>query len=252
LRSRLEISGSVSDPEGETLEMPAPDELTQFFATVTHNQKANIAAFPNWYRLVRRVNDCFQRAGANLENPSPLMSAILMLRCQYAYKAAAGMAFSGQVVETFPMLRFCLECAGYAIVIFRDPELQTVYMSRHVDEAGMEAQKRKFTIGELRKSIMAVNQAVGATFDGLYQRTIDFGGHPNPHAMMSAIEMGQASGGFSALALSTDHQVLQHAMKSTAQAGLCALLIFQHVFRSTFKSLGVTADIDALIGEGVL
>jgi hypothetical protein len=41
------------------------------------------------------------------------MAGVLFLRCQYTYKAAAGMALSGQVVETFVMMRSCLEYAGY-------------------------------------------------------------------------------------------------------------------------------------------
>ena len=42
------------------------------------------------------------------------------------------------------MMRSCLEYAGYALVMFADPTLEDVFFGRHVDDAGMKAQKQKF------------------------------------------------------------------------------------------------------------
>jgi hypothetical protein len=49
----------------------------------------------------------------------------------------------------------------------------------------------------------------------------------------------------------TDHQILKHAMKSVAQVGLTALLIFQHIFKAKFDLLGVCAEIEALKISGL-
>jgi hypothetical protein len=89
-----------------------PDNLLPFLELVASNQKANIAKFAGPYDLIRRVNICLSTAGKNLIHPKPVMAGVLFLRCQYSYKAAAGMALSGQVVETFVMMRSCLEYAG--------------------------------------------------------------------------------------------------------------------------------------------
>jgi hypothetical protein len=88
------------------------DNLTQFLNRVHLNQKANVAKFAEPYRLIRQVNECLSIAGKNLVNPKPAITGVLFLRSQYAYKTAAGMALAGQVVETFVMLRSCLEYAG--------------------------------------------------------------------------------------------------------------------------------------------
>src|SRR6266851_2171442 len=79
------------------------DNLIPFLDLVASNQKANIARFTGPYDLIRRVNICLSTAGKNLVNPQPVTTGILFLRCQYAYKTAAGMALSGQVCEAFVM-----------------------------------------------------------------------------------------------------------------------------------------------------
>jgi hypothetical protein len=176
------------------------------------------------------------------------MAAILFLRCQYAYKAAAGMALSGQAVEAFVMMRSCLEYAGYALAIFNDPSLELVFMNRHVSTTDMQAQKQKFRIIEVKKVVESFDPKLAELFQRFYERSIDFGGHPNPHATFSAMEMpsDNPTNSFTALAVVTDPTVLQHAMKSVAQVGLTALFIFQHIFKAKFELLGIRAEMDRL------
>src|SRR6516165_1202714 len=102
-----------------------PDNLIPFLELVAANQKANIANFPDPYQLIRRVNICLSKAGKNLINPKPVLAGLMLPCCEYAYKAAAGMALSGQVAEAFIMMRSCLEYAGYALTIFQDPTRET-------------------------------------------------------------------------------------------------------------------------------
>jgi hypothetical protein len=205
------------------------------------------------YNLIRRVNICLSTAGKNLINPKPVMTGILFLRCQYSYKAAAGMALSGQVVETFVMMRSCLEYAGYALAVFNAPTLEAVFMSRHVSTAGMAAQKAKFRISEVKMVIAAFDTKLADVFNDLYERSIDFGGHPNPHAAMSTVQMPDdpLDKSLTTLALSTDDKVLQHAMKSVAQVGLMTLFIFQHIFKAKFELLGIRAEMDKLRRENL-
>jgi hypothetical protein len=230
-----------------------PDNLIPFFELVARNQKANIARFPAAYEFIRRVNICLSTAGKNLINPKPVMAGVMFLRCQYAYKAAAGMALSGQVVEAFVMMRSCLEYAGYALAMFKDPDLESIFMARHLSAEGMDQQKTRFRISEIRSVIASFDAKLAAVFQTFYERSIDFGGHPNPHATNSAIQMAEdpADRSFTALALSTDEQILLHAMKSVTQVGLTALFIFQHIFKAKFELLGIRAEMDKLRSENL-
>lgn len=225
-----------------------PDNLIPFFDLVASNQKASIRNFPEQYELLRRVNVCLSTAGQKLVNPKPLMCAILFLRCQYTYKAAAGMSLSGQAVEAFVMARSCLEYAGYALAIFHNPALEVVFSNRHVSDADMQSQKQAFRISEIKEVIDKFNSKLAAIFSELYDRSIDFGGHPNPHGTFSAlsIEHKGPDAFISPVALVTDPKMLRHTMKSVAQVGLCALFIFQHIFKAKFQLLGIRAQMDRL------
>jgi hypothetical protein len=230
-----------------------PDDLIAFLELVASNQKANVARFPGPYDIIRRVNICFSTAGQNLVNPQPPMAGILFLRCQYSYKTAAGLTLSGQVCEAFVMMRSCLEYAGYALIIFSDPRLEPVFASRHVDLVAFKSHRQAFNPEKIETVIEARDPELSRLFELFYQRTIDFGAHPNPDATFSAMEMSadNADNSFTALAMVTDPKVLLHAMKSVAQVGLTALLIFQHIFRAKFELLGLSAEMDALKTSGL-
>jgi hypothetical protein len=230
------------------------DSLSQFLDMVHANQKANRVNFAPAYDTIQRINEALAKAGKNLVNPQPVMAGILLLRCQYAYKAAAGLALAGQVVETFAMMRSALEYAGYALVIFEDRSLEDVFISRHMSEAQMKIQKEKFKISNVRATIARYDPKLAENFDTFYQRTIDFGGHPNPHATFSAMQMDERGGetGITAVALSTDPQILAHALKSVAQVGLTVLYILQHIFSAKFELLGIRSEIDAIRNQGGL
>ena len=228
-----------------------PDNLIPFLELVAANQKARIANFSGPYQLIRRVNICLSTASKHLINPKPVLAGLLLPRCEYAYKAAAGMALSGQVVEAFVMMRSCLEYAGYALTIFQNPALEKVFMARLASAAGKSAQKSTFQVHKIRSIIESFDTKLAETFQTLYERSISFGAYPNPAALMSTLQMPKdpVDQSFTAFALSPDEQVLRHAMKSVAQVGLTALFIFQHIFKAKFELLGIREEMDKLRSE---
>jgi len=224
------------------------DDLSKFLDMVHANQKANRVNFAPAYEVILKIDGCLAQAGKNLVNVKPIMTGILLLRCLYAFRTAAGMALAGQVVEAFPMMRSVLEYAGYALLIFDDPNLQSVFMDRHQGEKDMKLHKAEFNVGEVRAVLARFDGKLDENFGIFYQRTIDFGGHPNPHATFSAMRLDERNGetGITALALSADLKAVTHALKSVAQIGLTVLYIFQHVFTAKFELLGIRAEIEAL------
>lgn len=226
----------------------ATRDFVEFLETAHRNQCGNRERFPEPYSLIERVDNCFVRGAENLINPKPAITGLFFLRSQYAYKAAAGMALSGQVVESFPMMRSCLEYAGYALAIKDTPTLQELFLKRHVDDATKRKQKAKFTITNIIAVIRKYDARLAAIFKAFYDRTIDFGAHPNPFGMLSTLKMEKQEGGgtmgIDALTIAADP--LLHAMKTTAQVGLTALFVFQNIFKEKFELLGIRGEMDAL------
>jgi hypothetical protein len=108
----------------------------------------------------------------------------------------------------------------------------------------LEAAKNAFSHRKVAATVVAVNKHAGARFDELYQRTIDFGGHPNERSVTSNMSMINEPGRRTMMTvfLHEDSPVLDMALKNAAQCGLCSLEILQGVFNALFELLGVNAQ----------
>ena len=109
----------------------------------------------------------------------------------------------------------------------------------------MKAVKREFKIKKVRATIAAANQHTARVFDELYQRSIDFGAHPNERSVTGSMSITDVDAGkrFDSVYLHGDGLALDHALRATAQAGVCALEILSEVFPARFELLGVRAEV---------
>jgi hypothetical protein len=240
---------------------PTEDKSLDHFLDVVHNnQLRNRARFPEQYRIMQRVDHCFVTTGQHLSYQKPVLVGPVFLRSQYAFKTAAGMTLAGQVTESFVMARSCLEYAGYALAIFADlrledtPSREEVFVNRNVDDVSLKAQQAEFTVSNIRGTIAAFDAKLAENFKLLYDRSIDYGGHPNPYGLLSGMKMEKQDEqltSITTLALTGDALPLMFAMKNAAQVGLTSLYIFQHMFKAKFELLGIRAEMDALRRVGL-
>ena len=100
------------------------------------------------------------------------------------------------------------------------------------------------------KTLLARDIALHNSLSELYQRTIDFGGHPNERAVSSSSEMRQ-EGDTTVVRnqfLHGDSAALDHALRTTAQIGLGSLLVFQLIYNERFDILDLRDTIESLKG----
>jgi hypothetical protein len=143
------------------------------------------------------------------------------------------------------MDRAMLEFAAYALHIFRDPTLGMVWLNRYQSKANMEAARNAFSHRKVQATVTATNRHAGERFEALYQRTIDFGGHPNERSVTGSMSMVEEPDRpvMLAIFLHGEGPALDMALKTTAQCGVCSLEILQGVFNPLFELLGVNAAI---------
>jgi hypothetical protein len=230
-----------------TRDMRAPpgwgsDSLSAFWEAARSNQFGTFVKKRPNNRLVA-IDNAFVEVSKRWTNPQSELAAMLFLRCHSAFRAAAGHAAAGQAVECYVMNRAALEFAAYALHIFRNPDFGMVWLNRHQDEASMRAARTAFSHREVQTTVAAVNQHAGERFEQLYQRTVDFGGHPNERSVTSNMSMIEEPDRRVMLAvfLHADGPALDMALKTTAQCGVCSLEILQGVFNALFEILGVNA-----------
>lgn len=217
------------------------DELSKFLTSAHINQRTSHRTLRPDYEILRELDALFLFAAERLRNPTPAITGTLYLRAFYAYRAAAGLALAGQVVEAFAIMRVALESAGYCLRVAKDPSLEEVLISRHAGAAEMKKQKTAFKMENVIASIAKSDGKLAQVFKDFYQRTIDFGGHPNQHALFAPMDMVERDGEvmLTSFAFAVDEINLRHAIRSTAQVGLTSLHVLQHVFTAKFELLGI-------------
>jgi hypothetical protein len=221
---------------------------------VDHAFKNTLASFVQKharFAVLERVDQNFHRIGANLINPPDFFGALLLLRAHSAYRAACRLAMSGQVPDAFPVLRACLEYSLYALHIHTTPALGEVWLRRHDDAASLRRVRQEFTNAGVMATLRNKDASLFPIIEQLYERSIDFGAHPNERAITGSMTIERQPGcvEIQQIYLHGDSPSLDHGLKTTAQVGLGSLCIFQHIFLQRFRLLGIQDMIDQLRRE---
>jgi hypothetical protein len=161
---------------------------------------------------------------------------------------AVRLALSGQVPEAFMVLRGCLENALYGFYVTRKSLSQEIWLRRHDDEESKKKVRREFKISNLLKLLGKDDKKLRDTVSDLYEKTIDFGGHPNEKAFFSVVKksVNEHKTTIKSAYLVGNEPALQLCLKSCAQIGLCSLSIFQLIYKERFGILGLPDDMTAL------
>ena len=219
----------------------ANDSLTEFLDNAYRNRFATFVNNKDWSIRLANLDGCFMQIAKDWLNPRNLLTPLFFLRCHSAYRAACEHAMAGQVTDACPQIRVCLEYAGYALHIHKNPGLAEVWLRRHDDDDATTTVKNEFKVSNVRATIEKANRHTAKVFAQLYERAIDFGGHPNERSITGSLKITDLGDrkSFDLLYLHGDGLPLVHALKTTAQAGVCALEILQGAFPERFELLGV-------------
>jgi len=233
-----------------TLSLPphwSDDSLSEFLKCAFDNTLATFVHKTEAFELLKQVDDCFMIIGSNLNNPTNLVCGILLLRSHSAFRAGCRLAMSGQAADAFPSLRACLEFALYAIHIQRK-SLSTVWLNRHENADSHKKSKSEFQMTKVMGSLQSKSIAQHKIIKELYERTIDFGAHPNERSVTSnmTIEGDEKRKELKQIYLHNDSLALDHIMKTTAQVGLGSLRMFELIFSERMALLGLQPKIDNL------
>jgi hypothetical protein len=243
------VKGTLSQSKSETQPLGwGSDKLSEFFEAARKQQFATFANFPWAYNVLREIDDCFDVAARNLSQPKDILAAILLVRSHSAYRAACTTATAGQLPESSVLRRSSLEYAGYALHISRHPGLGETWLCRHDDAASLRAARNEFSAASIEKTVTEVEAKLGEIYKELYQRTIDFGGHPNERGVSSNMKLEESADKkeFLQIYLHADELYILGYFEEVARVGFCCLHIFQHIFKERFSILGLKDRLFAL------
>lgn len=225
------------------------DPVTQYLDTCRANQFATFANKRCQVIDLITIDGMFRKLLDGAIDPKPILPMGFLLRAHSAYLTAVGAMMAGQLHELQALLRMCLEQAGYSHFIGGDQVRWERWMDRH--EPGTRSQKDKwkkeFTHGNVSRGLNASNATLGDIYTKLYDRTIDYGGHPNERgASMSSDLVHLPDGGQQWLTvyLHEDGLMLDYCLKTTAQVGLCALRIARLIYPARAQAVGISYQMD--------
>lgn len=232
------------------------DSLSEFIDTTRHNTFATFVNCPSQYNTLKSIQDAFRYATDNLINTPEWFAGFFLLKSHSAYLGGVRFSISGQCPESYMVLRGCIEAALYGLYFFRNKSSHETWLNRHNSEESLKRVKDEFKIGNLFSVLKTVDPKIHDTAKLLYNRTIDYGAHPNELALTSVLRKTEEGDTikFNLNYLSCDTPAFHLALKTTAQVGLCSLFIFKNVYSERFKLLGIDSTLDKLKNriEGVI
>ncbi len=234
-------------------EMPLPpgwaeDSLSEFVHDAFANALATFVRKKPAFNLLRKIEATFGRIGENLDGAENALAVFLLHRSHSAFIASCRLAMSGQAAETFPVLRSCLEYGLYALHTTENSDLAVVWLRRHDNDESLRKVRQEFRHARVMKSLLDRDRELHGDLSRLYERTIDFGAHPNERALSSSATK-RIDGDEVVIRnqiLHKDSSALDHALVTTAQVGLGSLRVFRLIFRERFDLLGLGDTIEEL------
>lgn len=224
------------------------DDLGSFLNLASDNVLGTYANLQGLYARLRDIDALFLLLSDHMLNPGDPMPALCFLQAHSAYRAAAGLACSCQSSPAFMVMRGCLEWSLYALLFRSDPRLAELWGDRHESDEARRAVRSAFTYAALRRELEQSAPEIATIVAGMYEKCIDFGAHPNIGALLSAARTtaGSDRTTFEVLYLSAERPVVEGTLRSTAQAGICSLLVFRSIYRERFDILGISERITRL------
>ncbi len=233
------------------------DELSTFFQTAEHNDRVTSLKFPSIYSLLQRVDAAFRRVEEAVEKHSHqdlLVPRFLIVRTHSSFLASIRLAMSGQIPESYAVLRASIEQAWYALHIAKDPhppKRVTVWLCRNDDATSRSKCKNEFTVQNVRSTHESFDTVTAKQIHELYERMIDYGAHPNEQSLFLAMSQAETDEetNFTVGILWKSPDSILLTVRMAVAVAVGALKVFQCIFPELFRLISLDKEIEALVGE---
>lgn len=224
------------------------DLLSKFIQGTTDNIYATFDNLKEWYNRLRDIHASFSVATQNMDRTQDWFASFFLFRGHSAYLAGTRLSLSGQVPEAYMVLRGALECALYGLYVARKPSVRETWLRRDDDAISRKRVRQEFKISNVFEVLKSEDQKLRKTAGDLYERTIDYGGHPNQQAFLSVMKQqsDESKTTFQSAYMIGNEEALRLCLKSCAQIGTCVLSIFRLVFRERFDILGISQSLESM------
>jgi len=226
------------------------DELAEFIDAARHNTFGTFVTHRRAYDVLVEINALFRKAQEHLSHSEDWLPAMFLLRSHSCFLGATRLAISGQLAETYMVLRGAIEAALYGHFLFRDPGSRgPIWSGRHDSEEAHRLMRNTFTHGAVLRCLKKYRESLAEKIDGLYSRTIDYGGHPNERGLLQSLELDNTEEQDFKLTLNYlggDSPGYRFCIQTLIESGLATLEVFTLVFWERFSLIGLRDDVEGV------
>jgi len=225
---------ALSESSDADSEQWADHPLAHFLAAAWRNTVRSFNRQRTHYETLSAVDGVFRELIEHAGESPERLAGSMLIRTHGSLLAASSLALSGQVAESYAMMRNSLRAALHGVFLAGDAERQRIWIARTDDDQAAERMRATFATGPMLRHLRELDSATAGIYERLQQRTIDRGAYPNANG-------GFAQNGdlqsidFSLAYLVTDDEVQRMALRSVAQVGICALSMFYYVYGEQYR-----------------
>ena len=228
------------------------DRFTNFLDKVRENSFATFVQSKELLERLININGIFYSAIEYMNYSKNWFELFFFLRTHSSFLASIGLAVGTEIPEAYMVLRGVLENSLYGLYIHKKPELAEIWLMRHESEANKKAVKEKFKIGDMLSLLENLDPKLGKIGRSLYERTIDYGAHPNERSLSSMLKQSRKEKDieFKLNYLTDDPIVIELCLKSSAQIGVLCLKILELILPERFQITGLSEKLD-IVSKGL-
>ena len=224
------------------------DKLTQDIEESFCNIGVSFLDLKPHFGLLKKAYEIFHGAGELLSSSTlnVLIAQSLFARTASCFLGAVRLSCSGQLTETYMLLRACVENSLYAFYIFDNAERANIWANRDKDEGSKKKCKRTFVVRNIWDELKENSRVLEKDAREFYDMTIDWGAHPNESSLFPNMDRKQDDSGYSLRIHNTDKVFMRTTIIATIKASLLTFRIFALAFPEVFSQANLDMKVKNL------
>ena len=213
------------------------DKLTQEIEAAFCNIGVSFINLKPYFELLQKADEIFADA-CELMSWKKLDSFIthsLFCRARGCFFGAVRLSCSGQLTETWILLRALIENSLYGFYIFGNLERAEIWVNRHKSEDSRNNCRDTFAVGKIFRELGERSAGIAQEAHDFYNRSIDWGGHPNERSLFPNIELRQGDSGYALRFVNPEPGLIRATIIATIISASLTFRIFALLFPKVFE-----------------
>ncbi|MBN2584048.1 MAG: hypothetical protein JXL80_13365 [Planctomycetes bacterium] len=218
--------------------------LSRFMEDMHHNSFATHANRPPLFARWCSIDETFtlaEKCEFSRRDESRFILPFFLNRSHSAFRGGVHLCSGGMTTETYILARACLENACYAFLIHDDKDKAWVWAKRGDTDEDTKKCRKVFTMPAAGEAIAKCHEPLFRWSRRLYDRTIEYGAHPNVNGLLTTASVGEDLSFVQMAAPGT--QAWQWGAQSLCEVAVCVLRLFEIIFESEFRKSGTSQRI---------